>query len=177
MSSGIDVREDLSVTSRCLSKRHKVRTLGRYNRPPTMNSSPTPIVSERVQGTLLGVAGLCVIGLAIFAWHLKTEFLRHAQRAEGTVTALKAGTSHVLIEFNDHAGNRIEFPGNGWISHRVGERVPVVYSEDNPIPTAQLDEPGAIWGWTGSLAFIGSVLSLTGAYTFGKRRGMNNAVS
>jgi Protein of unknown function (DUF3592) len=142
-----------------------------------MNSPPTPLVSERTQGAILGVVGLCVLGLSIFAYQLKSEFLRHAQRAEGTVTALTAGNSHVLVEFNDRAGNRIEFPGNGWISHRVGERVHVVYSEDNPIPTAQLDEPGAIWSWTWSLAIIGCALSVTGVYTFRKRRGPNDALS
>ena len=135
-----------------------------------MNSPTTPLVSERAQGLVLGMVGLGVIGLSVFVGNVTADFLRSARRAEGTVTALEAGNSHVRVEFMDQSGRRVVFPGNGWISHRVGERVPVVYSDDNPTATAHLDEPGSVWSWTVSLAAIGVGLSLTGTYLIRKRR-------
>jgi hypothetical protein len=135
-----------------------------------MNSASQPIVSERIQGMVMGAAGIGMLVISVLVGYAKSQFLEHARRAEGTVTALEAGTSHLRIEFVDDLGNRVMFPGNGWVSHRVGDRVQVVYSKDDPIPTAELDEPGSIWSWTTSIAVIGFALTAAGAYTLRKRQ-------
>jgi hypothetical protein len=135
-----------------------------------MSNPSTSIIPERIQAAIFVAAGVGMLLLAAAVGYEKTEFLAQARRAEGLIVALEAGTSHVRVEFTDHAGNIVVFPGNGRVRHRVGERVPVVYSEAEPLASAELDEPGSVWNWTVSLACLGLAFCVVGTYILRKRR-------
>lgn len=80
-------------------------------------------------------------------------------RAVGAVIALYAGaTSHPEIEFKDSAGHIVRFPGNGFVSHRVGDRVEVLFRAQNPVGTAVLNEPGALWSFDIADGLLGAVM-------------------
>lgn len=101
--------------------------------------------------TLTRSAFFLVVGIGVLVVTVSnvTETCRlidTGERATGAVIALYAGaTSHPEIEFRDSAGQVVRFPGNGFVSHRVGDQVEVIFKPKDPVGTAVLNEPGALW--------------------------------
>jgi hypothetical protein len=119
--------------------------------PATANISLGP----RVRGTVLVVAGivtLILVGVSVIG---TLRLLRSGQRAKGMVTALYAGNAHPKIEFVANGGATVVFPGNGFVSHRVGDAVDVLYAPENPGRSAVLEEPGALWLFDASTGVLG----------------------
>jgi len=120
-------------------------------------------------------AGFMLAGTALlaFVWlgaQAKTEFAHDARRAEGIVVALQAGPAHPKIEFADTNGNKVAFFAGGWISHRVGDRVQVLFLEDAPLATAQLDEPGSRWFLLTIVGTLGGGMLIGGSLILARRR-------
>jgi hypothetical protein len=86
-----------------------------------------------------------LIGAVISAIHT-ASFVRSSVVVPGHVIALNAGGSHPQVAFTTRRGEPISYPQGGFISGmKVGGAVMVRYSEEDPLPTATLDEIGAIW--------------------------------
>jgi hypothetical protein len=109
--------------------------------PATANITLGP----RARGVVLAVAGVATLLMVSVSALGTIRLVRHGLRAKGSVTALYAGSSHPKVEFVARDGATFVFPGNGFVSHRVGDAVTVVYHADNPGGSAVLDEPGALW--------------------------------
>jgi hypothetical protein len=77
---------------------------------------------------------------------------------------LNAGPAHPQIEFVDHDGKHVRFPGGGWTSHQPGERVGVLYLASAPVATATLDEPASCWFLTGLFACLGAIALIGGLF-------------
>src|SRR5690242_7824202 len=78
-------------------------------------------------GLLLLVAGAGALVLAVFEGYATRQFVRSAQRTEGTVVALYAGPAHPEVEYADASGLRHTFPGTGMVYYQPGARVGVLY--------------------------------------------------
>jgi len=112
--------------------------------------------------------GMVVLGLSLLELRSIQDFVAHAHRTEGRVVGLTAGPAHSEVRFVDHeTGEAVTFPGNGLgASHRVGERVRVLYLRTDGVMDAHLDERGPLWGFclltigTGVGAMVGGALTL-----------------
>jgi hypothetical protein len=81
-----------------------------------------------------------VTGLAI------RGFVGRATPASGVVSRLNAGGSHPEIEFTTASGETISYPQGGLIfGYRPGQKVRVLYGQENPRGTARVDAFGALW--------------------------------
>jgi hypothetical protein len=81
-----------------------------------------------------------VTGLAI------RGFVGRATPAPGVVSRLNAGGSHPEIEFTTASGETISYPQGGLIfGYRPGQKVRVLYGQENPRGTARVDAFGALW--------------------------------
>lgn len=121
-------------------------------------------LGPRARGFVLVAAGIItmtMVGVSIVGTLL---LVRNGQRAKGLVTALYAGTSHPKVEFVDKDGGTIVFPGNGFVSHRVGDAVDVLYAPENPGHSALLEEPGALWMFDVSTGVLGFGAFAAGLY-------------
>lgn len=119
-------------------------------------------LTPRVTGFVLALAGCVFVALALLITAHTNRFIARASRAEATVVSLYAGSSHPKFEFIDPHGEKLNFYGSGWISHRVGDRVPVLFLENDPHGTAQLGEPGALWFLPGAFVLLGGAALLIG---------------
>ena len=122
-----------------------------------------------VRGIMLALAGTGTLLLTSLEIHSRQQFEEQAQRAEGTVVALYAGPAHPKIEFEDAKGQKVTFPGGGWTSHRAGDRVKVLFLADDPLATAELDEPGSHWVFTSATGVVGLGLLIGGLGTLLRR--------
>jgi hypothetical protein len=115
------------------------------------------------------IAGSLSIGIALWDGFATKQFIQSAARTQGTVKSLFAGPAHPEIEYVDQEGERHTFPGTGWISHRTGTTVKVLYSTSGDHQTAKLDEWGALWFSTCMTGVTGAALLLAGAYLIWRR--------
>jgi hypothetical protein len=118
---------------------------------------------------LLSVAGFVAIGLALFYGYATRQFIVNAQHTEGTVIGMYAGPAHPEIEYTDQSGLRRTFPGTGWVSHKTGERVKVLYVDRGGDHAAKLDGWGSLWLSACMTGVIGTAALLAGAYLMWKR--------
>ena len=125
-----------------------------------------PVVAW-IRGSCLVVGGAVVIWLAALELSSIQDFVAQAHRAEGTVVALNAGTAHPEVRFEEpDRGEPVSFPGNGFgVSHRVGDRVRVLYLREGRVLDARLDEPSPLWGFALMTVGTGAVLLIGGGYT------------
>lgn len=129
--------------------------------------SSTRLVAT-IRGAALAVLGAIVLGFAVIELMSIYAFVENARRTEGLVVALTAGPAHSQVQFVDpHTGEQNTFPGNGLgASHRVGDRVMVLWLRRDGVIDARLNEPGPLWGFsfltgaTGLILMIGGVLVL-----------------
>jgi hypothetical protein len=122
----------------------------------------TIALTPRVTGVVLAVAGAAFVALSVLGVLNTNSFISRAKRGEATVVSLYAGSSHPKFEFVDPNGEKLSFYGTGWISHRVGDRVPVLFLDSDSRKTVKLDEPGALWFLPGAFGFFGGAALLTG---------------
>ena len=128
--------------------------------PATSNITLGP----RERGYVFLVAGVATLMMVAFSVWGTSRLVRHGLRAKGIVTALYAGTSHPKVEFVARDGTTFVFPGNGFVSHRVGDAVTVLYAAENPGPSAVLEEPGALWMFNVSTGMLGLGAVAAGLY-------------
>jgi hypothetical protein len=114
------------------------------------------------RGIMLALAGTGTLLLTSLEIRSRQQFEEQARRAEGTVVALYAGPAHPKIEFEDAKGEKVTFPGGGWTSHRTGDHVKVLFLADDPLATAELDEPGSHWVFTSATGVVGLGLLVGG---------------
>jgi len=124
---------------------------------------------KRWVGLLLLLAGLAAVALAFAERSATRDFVQTAQRTEGTVVALFAGPAHPEIEYADASGARHTLPGTGWVHHRPGDRVPVLYMNRGDHNDARLDEWGSLWFSACTTVGIGVALLLAGVYLIWSR--------
>lgn len=123
---------------------------------------------EWVKRLALALAGALFLMIAAVDFARTRDFVSRSQPGEATVVSLYAGTSHPKLTFTDPRGDTIEFYASGWISHRVGERVPVRFLASDPRGSVQVDEPGSLWFLPVLFGLLGSGALIAGLFT--KRR-------
>ena len=130
-----------------------------------MTTVPHSDPVKSIRGAVFVTAGIALLWFVFTHVQSTRELLTGGRRVQGTVVKLSAGTSHPAIEFEDARGRKVMFSGNGFVSHRVGERVAVIYRDQDPETSAVLDEPGALWffdvltGVLGCAFIVGGVVS------------------
>jgi len=126
----------------------------------------TPLVAW-IRGGCLALGGAVVVGLAALELLSTRDFVARAHRAEGTVVALNAGEAHPEVQFEESERREpVSFPGNGFgVSHRVGDRVRVLYRREGEVIVAKLDEPSPLWGFPLMTVGTGVALLIGGLYT------------
>ena len=122
------------------------------------------------KGGFFTFVGLVILTFVFLDVQSTRELIRTGQRVQGLVTELAAGTSHPMVAF-EAAGERIEFPGNGFVSHRKGERVAVLFDASSPHTSAILDEPGALWFTAVGNGLLGGGMLIAGLSLLLRRRG------
>ncbi len=91
-------------------------------------------------------------------------FIGRAASAPGEVSRLNAGGSHPEIVFTAASGEKISYPQGGLIfGYRPGQKVRVLYSQEDPRGTARLDALGALWFTPLMLFGLGLALIIGGA--------------
>lgn len=109
--------------------------------------------------------GFCLLFLTFVLVHNQLDFLAHAQRAEGQVSALNAGGSHPQIDFTDAHGKAFSYPQNGFIwGYEVGDRVTVLYRPENPDVSAIIEANGVLWVWSLVAGLLGILFAAGGIY-------------
>jgi hypothetical protein len=135
-------------------------------------------IAPRAKAVVLLSAGLIMLLVVGMSSAGTLRLVRSGQRAKGIVTSLYAGPAHPKVEFIAKDGRTIVFPGNGFVSHRVGDTVDVLYTPENPEHSAVLEETGALWMFDASSGMLGLVVCAAGVYLLRKsdsRRGSRNA--
>jgi hypothetical protein len=127
-----------------------------------MNTAKSARLARKLRGVGTAIIGAVALGAAALDFDSTREFVTSARKTEGFVLSLNAGPAHPQVEFRASNGKVITFPGNGCVSHQPGDRVRVLYRDGQPLETATLDEPGALWVFDGITALTGVVLMLTG---------------
>jgi Protein of unknown function (DUF3592) len=117
-----------------------------------------------LRGLVLAATGLAALVFSFSSVQTTLEFVRTARRTDGRVVSLNAGPAHPEIEFVAPNGQKISFPAGGWISHRRGDRVGVLFLDHDPEGTAEIDEPGSRWFLAGLFAILGTALLVGGLY-------------
>lgn len=109
--------------------------------------------------------GLFLLFITLWLVQNQLDFLAHAHRAEGHVSALNAGGNHPQIDFTDANGKTFSYPQNGFISgYEVGDRVTVLYRPEDPYVSAIIDSPGALWAWSLGAGLLGISFTAAGIY-------------
>jgi hypothetical protein len=119
-------------------------------------------ISSCVRGLVFVAAGFITLMMVSVSIVGTLRLLRSGQRAKGSVTALYAGPAHPRVEFVAKDGSTVVFPGNGYVSYRVGDAVNVVYAPESPANSAVLEEPGALWMLDASSGMLGVGLCAAG---------------
>jgi Protein of unknown function (DUF3592) len=141
------------------------------NAPPQSSSKPRMKALDSdtrvrlLRGILLTLCGAVVLGIALVNVQSTRELVRTGLRVQGSVATLAAGTSHPRVEFEDPSGQKIDFAANGFVSHRAGERVVVLFDARDPLGTAVLDESGALWFFDVLSALLGMLMIAMGFYS------------
>ena len=119
---------------------------------------------NRVMGVVfMVVGGFMLVTAAASVW-FTSQFRKTAQRADGVVKELNHGPAHPQIEFKLPSGETHEFPANGWISYRQGQRAKVLYTMDQEgVDEARLDDGGDLWYSAVSRTGLGLVFLVVGA--------------
>ena len=120
-------------------------------------------------GMLLSIAGFIAIAIAVWDGFSTRRFIQSAQRTQGTVTALYAGPAHPEIEYVDENGARQTFPGTGWIAHKQGDLVQVLFIDRGDDHAAKLDEWGSLWFSACMTGVTGTAVLLAGVYLIWRR--------
>lgn len=103
--------------------------------------------SDLLRALIFIPLGLCLLYLTLWMIEVRLEFLSQAQRAQGHVSALNAGSSHPQIDFTEASGEVISYPESGLIfGYAVGDSVTVLYHAEAPSSTAIIEDRGALWG-------------------------------
>lgn len=92
----------------------------------------------------MAVGAVVLVMLALDIWSTY-RFIARAARADGMVIELNAGAAHPQVRFHLPSGVKIEFPANGYISYRVGQKAKVLYLPDRPQQSSRLDDFGDLW--------------------------------
>ncbi|WP_295482048.1 DUF3592 domain-containing protein [uncultured Pseudomonas sp.] len=124
----------------------------------------TPLASRGnfLRALLFLPLGLCLLYLTFWLVEERLDFIAHAQRAEGHVSALNAGGSHPQIDFATASGDTFSYPESGLIfGYSVGNPVAVLYRAESPAATAIIDDRGALWG-ASLLSGLFALVSLSG---------------
>lgn len=130
-----------------------------------MAEKPSSPRGDLPRAVVFSPLGLCLLFITFVLVHNQLDFLAHAQRAEGRVSALNAGGSHPQIDFIDANGKSFSYPQNGFISgYEVDDRVTVLYQPENPDISAIVDTPGALWAWSLIAGLLGSTFTAAGIY-------------
>lgn len=130
------------------------------------DSPPNP-----VKGLFLLFVSIILFIIAGYIANYQHNFLSHAQKASGVVTALNAGGSHPQIEFTTGAGEVVSYPQGGMISgYETGQVVEVFYNAEKPFVTPVINDFGAIWGMAALIGLIGLAFLWGGASEIFSRR-------
>ncbi|WP_162956732.1 type VI secretion system immunity protein Tsi4, partial [Pseudomonas aeruginosa] len=102
-----------------------------------MTTSSGSRIGGLLHASLFSLLGLGLLLAGGFKTVERYHFLRTAQEAQGTVSALNAGGSHPQIDFTSVSGERISYPQGGFIfGYQVGEPVRVLYEAGRPAASA-----------------------------------------
>jgi len=129
---------------------------------PSSNRTPLNLI-----GMLFPIIGTALLLGAVISVVFTHQFIASAARAEGTVVRLNASGAHPVIQFTSAAGSVVEFSGDGLIHYAVGDRVTVLYVEDDQQPSgfrANIDTPGALWATAFVLIWVGIGMIGSGLY-------------
>ena len=120
------------------------------------------------ENKLMGIAFMIIgsfmlLTAGVSVWNTR-QFMKSAQRADGVVKELNHGPAHPQVEFELPSGQREEFPANGWISYRKGQRVEGLYLlDERGVSEARLSDSGDLWYSAVSRTGMGLVFLIVGA--------------
>lgn len=134
-------------------------------------STYTVQLAPRLTGFVLALVGAVFLTVSCITIVMTQGFVSRAQHSEATVVSLYAGTSHPTLEFTDSKGEKFEFHGTGWTSHRMGDRVPVLFLESDPVTSVKIDEPGSLWFLPAMFGLLGGSALLIGLFAILRRKG------
>ncbi len=131
-----------------------------------MSKVPSPAQrGDPVRAVIFLPIGLCLLVLTAWLVMARMDFLAHAQRTQGHVSALNAGGSHPQIDFTDAMGKTFSYPEGGMIfGYEVGDKVDVYYRAESPSRTAIIDDRGALWGASLLAGLLAVVFTAGGSY-------------
>jgi hypothetical protein len=127
-------------------------------------------LAPKMTGLALALVGAVFLAISSIVIVMTQRFTTVARRAEATVVSLYAGPSHPKIEFIGPTGEKFEFYGSGWTSHRVGDGVHVLFLDSDPEASARLDEPGSIWFLPSMFALLGGGALVVGLLVVLRRK-------
>jgi hypothetical protein len=100
----------------------------------------------QIKAIVFFVVGVGLLIASVVTGIALRGFISRAVSAPGVVSRLNAGGSHPEIEFTTASGEMISYPQGGLIfGYRPGQKVRVLYAEDNPKGTAHVNSFGALW--------------------------------
>jgi hypothetical protein len=121
-------------------------------------------LSPKLTGLVMALVGAVFLMLSCIGILLTQAFVERAQRGEAVVVSLHRGPSHPKIEFIGSKGEKIEFYGTGLTSHRVGDRVSVLFLDSDPETSVRLDEPGSLWFLPSVFGVLGGAALVVGLF-------------
>ncbi len=113
------------------------------------------------------LAGLLLLGAALYLYLRQRQFLRRAREATGVVVALTqspgegGSLQHPVVEFQTANGEVVEFEspvGQNPPAYQVGQRVPVLYDPGRP-EAATIRSFVSLWLWCLVTGLLGATLT------------------
>jgi hypothetical protein len=129
-----------------------------------------------VKAIVFLVVGGGMLVAAVVTGIATNGFVGRAASAPGEVSRLNAGGSHPEIVFTAASGEKISYPQGGLIfGYRPGQKVRVLYSQEDPKGTARVDAFGALWFVPLMLFGLGLALIIGGAALLVSAIHLNNS--
>ena len=129
-----------------------------------------------VKAIVFLVVGGGMLVAAVVTGIATNGFVGRAASAPGEVSRLNAGGSHPEIVFTAASGEKISYPQGGLIfGYRPGQKVRVLYSQEDPKGPARVDAFGALWFVPLMLFGLGLALIIGGAALLVSAIHLNNS--
>lgn len=125
--------------------------------------------AAKVMAPILALAAIGLIWAGVYFGNQQLALDDHGLKAEGTVVRLEESRSnnstsyYPVVRFENNLGHSVEFKDRAGSSpplYRSGEKVQVLYLEDNPKGSAAIDKGIFNWGIPLALLLFGTLLGI-----------------